>query len=52
MDTGRENFKKNGVTDESIARDKTEYPSHTLTEVVDGKNRNEWVFITRYRTVK
>ena len=40
VDTGRENFKKTGVVDDVIARDKTEYSSHRLTEVVDGKNRN------------
>ena len=42
MDTRRENVKKIEVTDDIITRDKTEYSSHTLTEVVNGINRNEW----------
>ena len=41
VDTGRENVKKTGVTDDIITHDKTEYSIHTLTEVVEGKNRNE-----------
>ena len=32
--------KKTGVTDDVITRENTEYSSHALTEVVDGKNRN------------
>ena len=38
--------KKEGVTDDVITRDKTEYSSHALAEAEDGKNRNEWVLIT------
>ena len=52
VDTGRYNFKKTGFTNDVITRDKTEYSSHALTEVVDGKNRNEWVLIKRYRNDK
>ena len=33
--------KKAGVTDDSITRDKTEYSSHALAEVMSGINRNE-----------
>ena len=50
VDTGRENVKKTGVTDDIINRDKTEYSSHALSEVVDGTDRNEWVLGTRSRT--
>ena len=41
VDTGRENTKKTGVTDDIITRDNIEYSSHQLAEVVDGINRNE-----------
>ena len=41
VDTGRENVMKTGVKDDVITRDKTEYSSHALTEIVDGRNRNE-----------
>ena len=41
VDTGKENVNKIGVTDDVITHDKTEYSSHTLSEVVNGKNRNE-----------
>ena len=41
VDTGRENVKKTGVTDDVITCDKTEYSSHILDVVVDGINRNE-----------
>ena len=41
VDTGRENVKKIGVTDDVITRDKTEDSSHALDEVVDGTNKNE-----------
>ena len=44
--------KNTRVTDDVITHDKTEYFSHALAEVMDEKNRNEWVFITRYRTGK
>ena len=37
VNTGRENFKKTRVTDDIITRDKNEYYSHTLAEVVDEK---------------
>ena len=39
--TGRENVKNAGVTDDIISRDKTEYSSHALVEVVNRINRNE-----------
>ena len=41
MDTGRENVKKTGVTDDIINCDKTGYSSHALAVVVDGTNNNE-----------
>ena len=41
VDTGRENVKKTGVTDDFITRDKTEYYSHTIGEVVNGINMND-----------
>ena len=37
MDTGMDNIKKTGVMDDIITRDKTEYSSQVLAEVVDGK---------------
>ena len=40
-DTARGNFMKTGVTYNFITCYKTEYYSHALTEVVDGKTRNE-----------
>ena len=52
VDSGRKNVKNNRVTDEIITRVKTEYSSHALAEVVDGKKRNEWILITRSRTGK
>ena len=52
VDTGRENVNKTGVTDDVITHDKTEYFSHALAEVLDEKNRNEWVLITRSSTGK
>ena len=33
--------KKIGVTDDVITRDKSEYFSHAIAEVVDGINRND-----------
>ena len=36
VETGRENFKNTRVTDEIVKRDKTEYSSQILAEVVDG----------------
>ena len=47
-----ETVKKTGYMDDVIAHDKAEYSSHTLTEVLYGKNRIEWVLITRSRTGK
>ena len=41
VDTARENVNKTGVADDVITRDKTEYSSHALTEVVDCMNKNE-----------
>ena len=41
MDTGRENVKKKGVTDDIITYDKTEYFIHALDEVKDGTKRND-----------
>ena len=38
VDTGRKNVKKTGFTDDVITRDKNEYSSHALAEVVDGKS--------------
>ena len=52
VDTGRENVKRTGVTDDVITCDKTEYSSHTITEAMDGGNRNEWILITRSSTGK
>ena len=52
MDTGRDNFKKTGVTDDVITCDKVEYSSHELAEVVDGKKINERVLSTISRTDK
>ena len=40
------------VTDDVITHNKTEYSSHTLAEVMDGKHKNDWILITRYRTGK
>ena len=52
MDTGRDNVKNNRLADDVITRYKTEYSSHALAKVVDGKNRNGWILITRSRTGK
>ena len=41
VDTGRENANKTGVTDGVITRDKTEYSSHALDDIVNGINRNK-----------
>ena len=41
MDTGRENFNNTRVTDDVISHENTEYSSHTLVEVVDGKHDND-----------
>ena len=39
--TGRDNYRKTGVTDDVITRNNSEYYSHTLAEIMNGKNRNE-----------
>ena len=52
VDTRRENVKNTRVTDDVITCDKTEYSSHALAEVVDGKHKNDWILITRSRTAK
>ena len=52
MDTKRENFKKNRVIYDVITHYKNEYSSHALAEVLDGKNRNEWILNTRSSTGK
>ena len=51
-DTGRENVNINRVTDEVITRDKTEYSSQALAEVVDGKHKNDWILIMRSKGSK
>ena len=40
------------VTDDVITHNKTEYSSHTLAEVVDGKHKNDWILIMISRTGK
>ena len=47
VDTGRENVNNTRVTDDVISRDKNEYPSHTIAEVVYGKHDNDWILVTR-----
>ena len=47
MDTGMENVNNIRVTDDVISHEKTEYSSHTLAEVVDGKHKNDWILVTR-----
>ena len=42
--------KKEGVTDDVITRDKTEYSSHAIAEVLNGTNSNEEFFGTISRT--
>ena len=41
VDTGRENIKKTGVTDDIITCDRTEYSIYALAVVMGGTNRNE-----------
>ena len=41
LKTGRKNVKDTRVTDHLITRDKTEYSSHALYKVVDGKHKND-----------
>ena len=50
VDTGRENVKKTGVTDDLITYYKIEYSSHALAEVVDGKHKDNCILIMRSRT--
>ena len=52
VDTGRENVKNNRVTVDVINHDKTEYSSHKLAGVVDGKHKNVWILITISRIDK
>ena len=40
------------VTDEVINRYKTEYSSHALAEVIDGKYKNDWILVKRFRIGK
>ena len=40
------------VTDDVITHNKTEYSSHALAEVVDGKHKNDWILIIRSSTDK
>ena len=44
--------KNTRVTEDVITHNKTEYSSHALAEVVDGKHKNDWILITRSRTGK
>ena len=46
VDAGRDNVNNTRVTDDLINRDKTEYTSHSLAEVVDGKYENDWILVT------
>ena len=48
METGRNNFNNNGVTDEVMDFDLNEYSSHTFANPVDQKNGSERVLVTRY----
>ena len=52
VETGRENFKNNGVTDGVMDFDVNEYSSHAFPNPVDQKNGSEWVLVTRYRNGK
>ena len=52
MDTGRDNVKNNRVTYYGISHDKTEYSSHALVEVMDGKHKNNWILVKRSRIGK
>ena len=47
VDTERENFKNTRVTDDFIRHEMTEYSSHTLAEVVDGKHKNDFILVLR-----
>ena len=52
VDIGRGDVKNNRFMNDVINGDKTEYSSHKLTEIVDGKHNNDWILIERYRTGK
>ena len=40
------------VADEVMECDKTEYSIHSLSKVVDGENRNDWILVKIYRIGK
>ena len=46
VETVSEDVKITRVTDDVMERDKTEYSSHSLDEVVDGLNGNDWILFT------
>ena len=50
VDTVRENFNNTRVMDDVITHERTKYSIHALTEVMDEKNRNEWILIAMSRT--
>ena len=43
---------KNRFTDDVITHEKNEYSSHTLYEVVNGKQNMDWILVTRSRIGK
>ena len=49
VETRRQNIWNIGVTDEIMERDKTEYSSHKLAEVVDGENSNDRILVESSR---
>ena len=52
MYTRRGNVNNIRVTDDVINCDKTEYFSHTIAEVMDGKHKNYWILIMKSSTGK
>ena len=52
VNNGRENVNNTGVTDDLITHCNTEYSSHALAEVVDGKHKDNCILIMRSRTGK
>ena len=46
---GRKNVKNTRVTDDVINRDKTEYTSHALSEVLYREYENDWILVKIYR---
>ena len=52
VETRRRNIKSIRVSDKIIERDKTEYSSHALADVMYGENRNDWILVTRSRIGK